>query len=362
MNKQIFITLTAVSVQFQLHAAADWSPKVYNAIKWTAPDQGKQTISYTTSVGITRIPMAYHGGVDTNASGEITEQNIQKFTNWTEEKIPRDYCGPIVMDYEQPWWKLLGQKTILPEQLQEIVQVYSQGVEVAKGILPNAQWGYWGLPLKRNTSDQWLNQGNTLEPLLTQCGALYPDVYDANRGRDTSAQAQKHIERVLEEARGKIPVYVFVSPRFTGEGGDHSNFIPDETFLKHVNGAMKAKWVDASGIQHRIQGVILWDAYGYTEESQWDELDTKHKYYFQLLQALVSAWEKSMAGLQIETGLPTNPICQYGLPEPINSKNAIDDAPIHMTEQSSPQQESNKRNAESDRVSSGRINSNRITE
>ena len=203
--------LIATFSVFALDANADWNPQAYNAIKWTAPNQGRNTIAYTTSVGITRVPIAYHGGVDTNASGEITEQNISHFKQWVLERLPSGYCGPVVLDYEQPWWQTLGSKTITHEALQEIISVYGESMQIAKNTLPDAQWGFWGLPLLRNTGEKWKAQGVSLDPLLKQCNGLYPDIYDSNRGKDTSARAQRHIESVLKSAAGQIPVYVFVS-------------------------------------------------------------------------------------------------------------------------------------------------------
>ncbi|MDP7005838.1 MAG: hypothetical protein QF718_06480 [Phycisphaerales bacterium] len=300
-------------------SSGDWSPMVYNAIKWTAPNQGKQTISYTTSMGITRVPMAYHGGVDWNESGEITEKNIERFSDWVNQNIPIDYCGPVVMDYEKPWWKELSSKDISPERLQDILEVYIEGIRVALRAAPNAQWGYWGLPIMRNTSESWINRGLSLEPLLSSCIALYPDAYDSSRGKNNSGLTKKHIERVLAASGGRMPVYVYVSPRFTGEGGDRSYFVPDDVFLRQVNSAMQAVWIDSDGNQHRIQGLILWDSYGFTSENEWEMLDIRHTRYFKLLQALVTAWEKAMIGKNVIVTPSKKSICQYGLPEPQNS-------------------------------------------
>ena len=123
---------------------------------------------------------------------------------------------------------------------------------------------------------------------------------------DSAPLIEKHISKVLELAGGRIPVYVFVSPRFTGQGGDHSFFVPNDVFLKQTNAAMKAVWVDEDGVQHKIQGLILWDTYKFSPESDWKELDQKHKYYFELLQALVTAWEVEMQGTEVITGLSSN--------------------------------------------------------
>ncbi len=306
--------------------------------------------------------MAYHGGVDTNASGEITNKNVQKFTRWVQAYLPQGYCGPVVMDYEQPWWKELLAKEISPNRLHEILSVYIEGVQIAQQTQSTAQWGYWGLPALRNTSERWLDQGLSMQPLLDKCGALYPDVYNCSPGKDRTAHAQRHISTVLEEAAGRIPVYVFASVRYCGPEVEHSDFVPDDIFLKQVNAALRATWTDETGIQHRVRGIILWDAYGFSPEAQWEELDQQHKHYFELLQALSEAWAKAMVGKNVATGPLTSPECKYGLPEPANSGDAVYDESLNGQQTRERPNRIRENEAENDRVPSGRIRGDRVPE
>lgn len=357
--KIVVIAFFTVSIAFD-SVRGDWDPKVYNSIKWTEPNQGQQTIEYTTIYGITRVPLAYNGGIDRNADGNYSNRDIEQFTLWVRSELPQDYCGPMVIDYEQPWRKELSQKILAPERLQEILSVYIEGMNIARGLLPSAQWGYWGMPLLRNTSKRWQDQGLSLQPLTSQCAALYPDIYDASRGTEQLSQTKNHITKVLELAQGQIPVYVFVSPRFAGEGGDRSYFVPDDVFLRRVNAAMQAVWVDEDGLQHKIQGVILWDTYSFSPEEAWESLDEKHTYYFELLQSLVTAWKKSMVGVQIATGLPDSTACQYGLSEPQNSADTLS-----RTSPSSKNDKEKNREVprmENERIQSDRVTGNRVTE
>ena len=211
--------------------------------------------------------------------------------------------------------------------------------------------------MHRSTGTLWLEQGNSLEPLLSKCPALYPEVYDSNKDGDGSTLAQKHIAKVLEQAGGRMPVYVFVSHRYTGQGGDRSFFISSDAFLKQANAAMKAVWIDKDGIQHKIQGLVLWDSYGFSPEKDWQDLDQKHKHYFELLQALVNAWKMEVAGKVVQTGLSDSSFCQYALPEPSNSVSELKSGP-----QSTDENKKIHPEVESDRVGSGRIRSNRIKE
>jgi len=356
MDKKFLILVLGVLCNcFVVNSFCDWKPIVYNSIKWTAADQGILTIEYTTEQGITRVPTLYHGGVDTNASGEITEKNITRFTEWVHENLPLNYCGPVVLDYEEPWWKELQAKTILPERLRKILRVYIEGMQVARKIRPASQWGYWGLPLLRNTSDSWIDQGLSLEPLVRACSALYPDVYNCTPGKDRSLQAEKHISNVLKLAAGRMPVYVFASVRYCGPSVDHSSFVPDKVFLKQVNAALRASWTDGFGAQHRIKGIVLWDSYGFTPENEWMALDQKHKYFFELLQSLSTAWAETMEGKDVIVEPFKPEECQYGLSEPANSVETIPARPLQQ------HQEGLKKSTQEDtRIESTQIRGNRI--
>ncbi len=356
---QLLTATLVVATLFTCVSSADWSPQCYNAVKWTAPDQGQNTIAYTSAQGITRVPMAYHGGVDWNESGSISEKNIEHFTSWVNEYLPPDYCGPVVMDYEKPWRKELSDASIQPERLQKILTVFIKGVQVAREALPRAQWGYWGMPLLKNTRTRWQEQGLSLDSLTSQCSALYPDIYDCNPSNLYLERTKEHITRVLEIAGGRIPVYVFVSPRFSGQGGDRSQFVPHDVFLKRVNAAMQAVWVNDQGVQHKIQGLILWDSYGFSPESEWADLDQKHKYYFELLNALTQAWKKESNAVLIETGLSPVGRCQYALPEPANSATTLDQSRQKLVEE---KQTRVLPDMQSDPAGSIRIRSNRIKE
>ncbi len=327
----------------------DWKPEIYNGIKWTEPNQGKETIAYAKSQGITRVPLAYHGGVDTNASGKISQENIEQFSQWVNRNIPLGYEGPVVLDYEAPWWTELRAPTISKSRLHEICDVYREGLRIAKSLRPSAQWGYWGLPSVRHTTQDWLHQGLSISPILNDSNAIYPEVYDCNKNVTAYSKVQDHIETALKQTGGKRPVYVFVSPRYCGENKDRSQFVPDDDFLHHVNAALQASWTSPEGDVYKVQGLILWDAYGYTSRDKWTELDIKHTKYFELLIALSNAWKNSMKGTVIKTGNEQNPLRKYGLHKTDNSRDAID------SPQNKPQKSENKSDlAPSERVPSGR--------
>ncbi|MEE2912619.1 MAG: hypothetical protein VX436_02320 [Planctomycetota bacterium] len=330
---------------------ADWKPVVLNGIKWTAANQDIQTLEYMTSQGILRIPVKYYGGVDTNVDGKIEEEDILQFTKWVDQHVPKNYDGPIVMDYEKPWWEELRSATITSERLKKLMEPYVKGLKIARKLRPNAKWGYYGIPTRRNTSPKWLEQGHSLEPIFANSKALFPAIYDCSRGKDRNKEVAMQITKSLEHAAGRMPVYAFVTPRYCGESGDRSLFVPDDIFLKRANTALKCSWTDKNGKQHRIKGLVLWDAFGYTPEEKWGELDATHKHYFELLQALVTAWSESMLGIDIVVDPDDYAENQQGLPEPINSGINLD-----TTKDS----ETNNNRTEDNRVPNDRIPNNGV--
>ena len=325
MAKYLSSTLLLCCLVLESWTFADWNPVVINGIKWTAPNQGIQTIQYTESVGILRLPVKYYGGVDANADGVIDDADIEKFHEWVERHIPRGYTGPIGMDYEKPFWDDLRAETLSPQRLNEIMAVYVQGLKIAKSVRPEASWGYYGLPTRRNTTAGWLDQGLSLEPVIANSAVLFPSIYNCNRGKDRTKDVKRQVSVVLKEAAGRMPVYAFVTPRYCGEGGDRSLFVPDDLFLKQANAAMQAVWIDKFGVQHRIKGLVLWDAYGYTPESEWGQLDETHRHDFEMLQALVEAWAKAMVGKDVIDAPAMYDAGEQGLPEPINTAETLED-------------------------------------
>lgn len=361
MNLKLYVTSILCCVSLHSTATADWNPVVLNGIKWTAPHQGIQTIEYTESVGILRLPIKYYGGVDANADGIINETDIEKFKAWVATHIPEGYSGPIGLDYEKPFWEELRAETISQKRLQEIEAVYVQGLKIAKATRPNAFWGYYGLPTRRNTTAAWQNQGLSLEPIIANSGVVFPSIYNCNRGKDRTKDVKRQVSVVLKEAAGRMPVYAFVTPRYCGEGGDRSLFVPDDLFLKQANAAMKAVWVDAHGVEHRIKGLVLWDAYGYTPEDEWGQLDETHRHNFKMLQALVNAWSKAMVGIEVIDAPVLFDASEQGLPVPLNSAETLENKSMYGSG-SNRSQRNTRESAQEEpngRISSGRLDSGR---
>ena len=261
-------------------------PVVLDGIKYTDQEvQGSATRAACRRLGIETIPIAYHGGVDFNESGEITERNIVQFTRWVDRSIHRESTDFAVMDYEYPWWTELNARELAPERLAEILGVYSEGLAIAKKIRPGVRWGYWGLPTMRNVSQGWSDQGLSVNSLTLQQDAVYPGAYDCNPDEGPE-EFGFYIERVLESVQGKKPVWAFINTRYCGQDGDRSQFIPVDDVLANANAILKASWTDPEGVVHRAHGIVVWDTYGWSSEAEWPQLDRHNAMLFSRLHAL----------------------------------------------------------------------------
>ena len=270
-------------------AATDPSPRVLDGIKYTEIErQGALTRQTCRRLGIPTVPIAYHGGVDTNADGVISENNIARFTEWVDRTIPRERTMPAVLDYEQPWWDELTAESIEPDRLREILDVYLEGLVVAEQLRPDVDWGYWGLPAMRHTSEKWRAQGLSLDALLSRQGAVYPAAYDCNPGSG-SDEFGRYATRALESCGGRLPVWVFINTRYCGQRGDRSRFIPVDEVLANAQAILTAEWTDPSGGVHRVAGIVVWDTYGWSDEESWGELDRHNADLFSRLHALAEA-------------------------------------------------------------------------
>jgi hypothetical protein len=350
------LSITSFSMLLPVACFADWKPIILNGIKWTSANQDIQTIAYTTDTEIFRLPVKYYGGIDTNIDGILDEKEITRFHEWVSQYVPQNYTGPIALDYERPWWDELKAETITQNRLDQILSVYVQGLNIATSIRPEAQWGYYGLPTLRNTQESWLNQGLSLEPLISNSRALYPYIYNCTPDKNVTKRIENHVSEVLREARGTIPVYVFISPTYCGQNKEERFSIPDEVFLRDANAAMRAKWTDENGVQHRIKGIVLWDGYKYVKVEDFNSIDLQHKRYFVLLEALTQAWKKAMKGIEVVDGPASLEDAQKGLPEPSNSGDTI----TAVSHRNASYRNSPER--EHDRVESDRVPSNRIVE
>jgi len=265
-------------------------------------DQGWQTRNWNQKNGIAVTPYAYSGGVDFNNDMQYTQSDLENFANWLDENVPYDYDGPVCLDMEGEWWHMMTWAN--QEQMDEIMDFYIEGLEYAKEMRPNAQFGYWGLPKKNMTADDY--NGPSVERLLNASDVIFPDTYENNPGGNDSLRLEKHVERCIEMVNGEIPVHVQMCPRHKdNELGGWRHYHTNEEFIRdQARPALEAKWTDAEGNTHRVAGIAIWDAYVYAANFHddwnslsedeivelWDEIDDTHLSLYQELAELVTEY------------------------------------------------------------------------
>ena len=291
----------------------------YSRNEWRAQlgidlDQGWRTRSFNERNEIDVLPYAYGGGVDYNGDMLYTSEDLANFQAWLDENVPEDYTGPVVLDMEGDWWAQMSMAS--PQQMEEIMDFYIQGIQYAEVMRPNAKFGYWGLPKKHMTTDHYT--GPSMARLLKASGAIFPDTYETNPGGNDSDRLRRHVVRCIELVEGKVPVYTQMCPRFRDEdSGQWEYYFQYDEFLRdQARASLDARWVDGSGRTHRVAGIAIWDYYNYVRMFHddwysltdgeiielWDEIDYIHVDLYGELHEL--AVEYAVDGAPSEPSVP----------------------------------------------------------
>jgi hypothetical protein len=251
---------------------------VLDAIIYEPYGPGPAITGVTQSLGINRLPMVYGHDIDRDLDGLFEDEDRQFLTIWIDETLPEDYRGPACLDYEQPYGVELRAPVIDPARLQEIIDVYTEILFFARDQRPEAQWGFWGMPMIRHTDPAWQAQGNSIVPLLEASGAIYPSIYDCFPSSDNGPVYATYVQWTLDNVAGEVPVYPFFWSRFCGSAnGSGTLAIPPDEFFGNVNDVLDTAHVTTSGQVHRPAGIVLWDLYSLLPgEWTWLGLDQYH--------------------------------------------------------------------------------------
>lgn len=237
-------------------------------------DQAWRTRHWNMKHGVDVIPYAYHGGVDWDVNLEYNEYDLGKFSEWLDDNVPHDYDGPVVLDMEGVWWDMMTWAGT-QQAMDEILDFYIEGLHYAQEMRPNAKFGYWGLPRKDMTSSTYT--GPSVQRLLMESDAIFPDTYESNPGGNDVVRMTNHVTECLKMVNGEVPVHVQMFPRYKDNelGGwrhyhDKAEFIRDQ-----ARPALEARWTDAKGGTHRVASIAIWDCYNYEKRyhANWDSLD-----------------------------------------------------------------------------------------
>jgi len=265
-------------------------------------EQGWRTRAFNRDHDVATLPYAYGGGVDYDGDMTYSASDLQQFQAWLDEHVPAGYSGPVVLDMEGEWWSRMSQAS--EKEMEVILDFYIEGLKYAQALRPEAKFGYWGLPKKHMTVDHY--HGPSMNRLLRASGAIFPDCYETNPGRDDSARLGRHIERCIELVEGEVPVYVQMCPRFRDpDTRQWSHYFEVDEFLRdQARASLEARWVDAQGRTHRVAGIAIWDYYNYVRmyhddwhaltnrqiASLWSEIDDRHVDLYGALRRLVGEY------------------------------------------------------------------------
>ena len=266
----------------------------------TELNQGSQTRTWTSSNEIAVLPISINGAVDYYEDGVIDEADKDKFRTWMDATVPADYDGPICLDLEGSWWPILDSSN--QAVMDTAIDFYIEGLEYAKSLRPNAKIGYWGIPKKSHSKEN--STTASIDRLLQASTGLFPDVYEYNPNANDATRLEERVEKCIQMVNGEIPVYAVSFPRYSINSSGCSHFHTTPEFMRdQVQSTLDAVWTDASGHDHRVNGVALWDAYVfvsmYTDnwtnmsnedrKAHWDYVDALHVEFLSNMKSSVDA-------------------------------------------------------------------------
>jgi hypothetical protein len=214
-----------------------------------------------------RSKVLYEGLWDSNHDGEFDGTNSSGWQNLLA-KLPPDYSGLVALDWEndtrrQGFIRDLGGLNGAAAQKPAISDALKL-IEAVKQARPKAKIGFYNVPhcgrgygmARDGTEPWWLDQQQTLKPLLNLCDAMMPSMYLPYRlGADVSVEANDRRNRNMVELCRRcgpdkaILPYVQQIYRNSGVSYDRTDIPPLEQY-EHAVAFTRAG----------ATGVILWGA------------------------------------------------------------------------------------------------------
>jgi hypothetical protein len=177
--------------------------------------------------------------------------------------VPLDYDGPLCLDWEALAFDLLvGHSDAL--RLRTVEQ-FVLAIQAAKQLRPNAQIGFYGLPVNEyfDRGPAWRAREQQFIPIYENSDCLFPSVYDRFKDNQepgiTAERDQTYVREIVEmamEMGGGKPVYAYVWPRWhTSNAVWGMQLIPEAEFTAHV-----AAIFDADYNGDKADGLVWWGA------------------------------------------------------------------------------------------------------
>jgi len=198
---------------------------------------------HVQSLGLPRMPIIHnaHVRVDGRTESDWHDVSPEKTREAIDRlKLPPDYAGPLVIDYEpyvQGW------------DPQRTVSAYLTVLHAARQRLPQAKIAFFGLPHVRYAKPGGGGEPLTremIEPILSQVDFLAPQHYSGRIDWTPGMEAREREKMRVSRTYGKL-VLPFVNPRAAQPR--KGQWLEPEAFRNRV----------ALLVQEGADGIIVWD-------------------------------------------------------------------------------------------------------
>jgi len=204
----------------------------------------------------------------------------QDRTDYWLERVPENFEGPLVPDWEGDCMRVLADGPGAPGSEQE--ELWQQTLDKYLDLLtylqrkrPSAKVGYYGLPTKKywGQDDAWRNSMRALRPLFELQNAIYVSIYDFYDVDDYS-QDHEHWRNIvllaLEVAHtsGDKPVIMYSTHRFHNSTPNGFKLVDRVQYLDHIHYLLNVEHAGTKPF-----GVLMWggDDFYYDNGLCWDE-------------------------------------------------------------------------------------------
>jgi hypothetical protein len=222
----------------------------------------RQVQSQFPQRGAVQSYLISEGSFDPDDNGRFEHEQLfrQVFTNY----IPADYTGAVCLNWEGQG--MAGLRAPIGSTYQrETIRSYVQLLSLAKELRPNAQIGFYNLPMREywNRDQAWRDRNLSLQIIIDASDCLFPSIYDFYKtgewsGHDPKSDllyVQECVGMALEMANGK-PVYPYISPRYHLSNYVYGmQLIPGAEFKSHIGAAF-----DVAYKGDRADGLVWWGA------------------------------------------------------------------------------------------------------
>ena len=194
--------------------------------------------------------------------GDGLFQHYGLFAQALANQVPRGYSGPVCFDWEGMGMLRLNAAIGSPAHSAG-VQAFVNVIQFARLIRPEAQLGFYGIPMSEywDRNEAWRQRNLALQPIVDVSDCLFPSVYDLYKTNEAPLlTAERDLQYVREcvrmalEMSGGRPVYAYVHPRYHPSNMNFGmTLIPNDEFKSHVKAVFETNFRG-----DKADGVVWW--------------------------------------------------------------------------------------------------------